>query len=239
MSEPLDIPIPRIKPQSYRWSNPDGDPEDDESGHWEPVTPPERGLRHRRVEILGEDGMLIEHLPCYAHLVPNPLAQRNIELQLLSAQTATETILACMEMSQHEWEQLEAFCRRFHADPANQRPSTNYEEMFREIRAGGTQEAYFRRRREATYKILRAKSYPGLPNTKNIGPCSSLTTARTPPPKCISMIPSSSQPTHIPRLRFSPSTSDHGLFRISKPPTKTFKSPTRWTSLCCSAALHA
>ncbi|KAJ7651587.1 hypothetical protein DFH06DRAFT_1134826 [Mycena polygramma] len=162
MSAPIDVPIPRIV-QRFRWSNPDGDPEDPESGEWEPETPPERGLRHRRVEITGENNTLISHLGYYHHLVPNPLAQRNIELQLLSAQTETETILAFMEMSSHEWEQLEAFCKRFHADPANQRPSTDYDEMFREIRAGGTQEAYFRRREEAMYKILRAKALPELP----------------------------------------------------------------------------
>ncbi|KAJ6495746.1 hypothetical protein C8R47DRAFT_1213221 [Mycena vitilis] len=162
MSEPVDIPIPRII-RRCRWSNPEGDPEDPDSGEWEPMTPPERGLRHRRVEIVGENNTLIEQLGYYRHLVPNPLAQRNIELQLLSAQTATETILAFMEMSPHEWEQLEAFCKRFHSDPANKRPPTNYEEMWSEIRAGGTQDEYFKRCREAIYKKLRASALPDLP----------------------------------------------------------------------------
>ncbi|KAJ6494907.1 hypothetical protein C8R47DRAFT_1213566 [Mycena vitilis] len=162
MSEPVDIPIPRIV-QQYRWSNPDGDPEDPESGEWEPETPPERGLRHRRVEILGDDYTVISHLPYYRQLVPNPLAQRNIELHLLSSQTTTDTILALMEMSLSEWGQLEAFCKEFHSDPANKTPAFNYDEMSREIRGGCTQETYLKRRREAKYKLLRAKALPELP----------------------------------------------------------------------------
>ncbi|KAJ6471298.1 hypothetical protein C8R47DRAFT_1222267 [Mycena vitilis] len=162
MSEPIDVPIPRIV-QRFRWSNPDGDPEDEESGEWEAETPPERGLRHRRVEIIGEDNTLISHLNYYRHLVPNPLAQRNIELQLLSAQTETGTILAFMEMSLSEWEKLEAFCKRFHTDPDNKTPPIDCEEMSNEIQSGGTQEDYFARRREVTHKKLRAKALPELP----------------------------------------------------------------------------
>ncbi|KAJ6485086.1 hypothetical protein C8R47DRAFT_1072892 [Mycena vitilis] len=162
MSEPVDVPIPRII-QRYRWSNPDGDPEDPESGEWEPETPPDRGLRHRRVEIIGENNTLIEHLNRYKHLVPNPLSQRNIELQLLSRQTATETVLALMEMSSREWQQLESFCKKFHSDPGNKMPPTNYEEMWNDVRAGDSQENYFKRQMEKMCKKLRAKALPEMP----------------------------------------------------------------------------
>ncbi|KAJ7646399.1 hypothetical protein DFH06DRAFT_1332767 [Mycena polygramma] len=127
MTEPIDIPIPRIQPQQNRWSNPDGNPEnEDDPGHWEPVTPPDRGLRHRRV-------------------------------------TPIVTILALMEMSLPEWQMLEDFCRRYHADPSNEELPTNFQEMYAEICAGGSQHGFYERRKEALLRKLRAKALPDMP----------------------------------------------------------------------------
>ncbi|KAJ6452186.1 hypothetical protein C8R47DRAFT_1083689 [Mycena vitilis] len=165
MTEPIEIPIPRIRPQQQRWSDPDGDPDDedeDDPGHWEPVTPPDRGLRHRRVEIIA-NGVTVQQLQCYSHLIPNPLAQRNIEIVLRSEQTPVVTILTLMEMSLPEWQMLEDFCRRYHADPSNEELPPNFQEMHAEIRAGGSQNDFFERRKEARLRKLRAKALPEMP----------------------------------------------------------------------------